>query len=66
MVLYMIPFFQLSNVVLKMFDYFWSTFFWQRDSEKKKYRLDKWSMVFRPKIKEASVFMTFRSRTWLV
>ena len=30
-------------------DYFRSRFFWQGDSEKKKYRLTKWSVVCRPK-----------------
>jgi hypothetical protein len=30
-------------------DFFRSRFFWQGDSEKKKYRLAKWSVVCRPK-----------------
>jgi hypothetical protein len=30
-------------------DFFQSRFFWQGESEKKKYRLAKWSVVFRPK-----------------
>jgi hypothetical protein len=30
-------------------DYLRSRFFWQGDSEKKKYRLTKWSVVCRPK-----------------
>ena len=45
----MISFFQLLKGVLKRLDYFCSRFFWQRDSEKKKYRLVKWSIVCRPK-----------------
>ena len=49
MVLYMISFFQLPKGVLKRLDYFRSRFFWQGDSEKKKYRLAKWSVVCRPK-----------------
>jgi hypothetical protein len=49
MVLYMIYFFQLSKGVLKRFDYFRLIFFCQGDSEKKKYRLTKWSVVCRPK-----------------
>ena len=49
MVLYMISFFQLPKGVLKRLDYFRSRFFWQGDSEKKKYRLTKWSVVCRPK-----------------
>jgi hypothetical protein len=35
--------------VLKRLDFFRSRFFWQGDSEKKKYRLTKWSVVCRPK-----------------
>ena len=49
MVLYMISFFQLPKGVLKKLDYFRSRFFWQGDSEKRKYRLAKWSVVCRPK-----------------
>jgi hypothetical protein len=49
MVLYMISFFQLPRGVLKRLDYFWSRFFWQGDSEKRKYRLTKWSVLYRPK-----------------
>ena len=49
MVLYMISFFQLPKGVLNKLDYFRSRFFWQGDSEKRKYRLAKWSVVCRPK-----------------
>jgi hypothetical protein len=35
--LYMISFFQVSKGVLNRLDYFHSHFFWQGDSEKKKY-----------------------------
>ena len=49
MVLYMISFFQLPKGVLKRLDYFRSRFFWQGDSEKKKYRLARWNVVCRPK-----------------
>ena len=48
-VLYMISFFQLPKRVLKKVDYFRSRFFWQGDSEKKKYRLARWDVVCRPK-----------------
>jgi hypothetical protein len=41
MVLYMIFFFQLPKGVLHRLYYFRSTFFWQGDCEKKKYRLTK-------------------------
>ena len=48
MVLYMISFFLLPKGVLNRLNYFRSRFFWQGDSEKKKYRLAKWSVVCRP------------------
>lgn len=48
-VLYMISFFQLPRGVLKRLDYFRSRFFWQGDSEKRKYRHAKWSVLCRPK-----------------
>jgi hypothetical protein len=41
MVLYMISFFLLPKGVLHKLDYYRSRFFWQGDSEKKKYRLVK-------------------------
>jgi hypothetical protein len=49
MVLYIISFFLLPKGVLHKLDYYRSRFFWQGDSEKKKYRLVKWSVVCRPK-----------------
>jgi hypothetical protein len=45
----MISFFLLPKGVLHKLDYYRSRFFWQGDSEKKKYRLVKWSVVCRPK-----------------
>ena len=45
----MISFFQLPKGVLHRLNYFRSRFFWQGDSERKKYRLAKWSVVCRPK-----------------
>jgi hypothetical protein len=49
MVLYMFSFFQVPKGVLKRLDYYRSRFFWQGDSDKKKYRLAKWNIVCRPK-----------------
>jgi hypothetical protein len=49
MVLYMISFFLLPKGVLQKLDYYRSRFFWQGDSEKKKYRVVKWSVAYRPK-----------------
>jgi hypothetical protein len=45
----MILFFLLPKGVLHKLDYYRSRFFWQGDSEKKKYRLAKWSVVCSPK-----------------
>jgi hypothetical protein len=45
----MISFFQIPKGVLRRLDYLRSRFFWQGDSEKKKYRLTKWGVVCRPK-----------------
>jgi hypothetical protein len=49
MVLHMISFFLLPKGVLHKLDYYRSRFFWQGDSEKKKYRLAKWSVVCSPR-----------------
>jgi hypothetical protein len=45
----MISFFQLPKGILKRMDYFRSRFFWQGDSEKRKYRLARWNVVCRPR-----------------
>jgi hypothetical protein len=45
----MISFFQLPKGVLKILNYLRSRLFWQGDSEKRKYRPAKWSVVCRPK-----------------
>jgi hypothetical protein len=45
----MISFFLLPKGVLYKLDYYRSRFFWQGDSEKKKYQLAKWSVVCYPK-----------------
>jgi hypothetical protein len=65
MILYMISFFLLTKGVLHKLDYYRSRFFWQGDSEKKKYRLVKWSIVCRPKDQGGLEFITFRLRTRL-
>jgi hypothetical protein len=49
MVLYMLSFFLLPKGVLNISNFFGSIFFWQGDSEKKEYRLAKWSVVYHPK-----------------
>ena len=45
----MLSSFQLPKGILTRLDYFRSRFFWQGDSEKRKYRLAKWSVVCRPR-----------------
>ena len=49
MVLYMLSFFLIPKGVLKRLDYYRSRFFWQGDSEKKRYRLARWDAVCHPK-----------------
>ena len=41
--------FPTSQRGTKRLDYFRSKFFWEGDSEKQKYRVTKWSMVYGPK-----------------
>jgi hypothetical protein len=47
--MFMLSFFEIPKRVLEKIDYFCSRFFWQNDSQMKKYRLIKWSMVCQPK-----------------
>jgi hypothetical protein len=45
----MLFFFLLPKGALNRMDFSLSRFFWQGDSEKKKYRLSKWTVICRPK-----------------
>jgi hypothetical protein len=47
--IFMLSFFEVLKGVLEKIDYFRSRFFWQHDSQKKKYRLTKWSIMYQPK-----------------
>jgi hypothetical protein len=47
--MFMLSFFEVPKGVLEKIDYFRSRFFWQHDSQKKKYRLTKWSIMCQPK-----------------
>jgi hypothetical protein len=47
--MFMLSFFEIPKGVLEKIDYFRSRFFWQNDSQKKKYRLTKWSIICQPK-----------------
>jgi hypothetical protein len=45
----MMPFLEVPKRILKKLDFYRSTFFWQRDNHKKKYRLIKWEILCLPK-----------------
>jgi hypothetical protein len=45
----MFSFFEDPKRVLEKINYFISSFFWQHDSQKKKYRLTKWSIMCQTK-----------------
>jgi hypothetical protein len=47
--MFMLSFFEIPKGVLEKIDYFRSRFFWQNDSQKKKYRLTKWSIMCQPR-----------------
>jgi hypothetical protein len=47
--IFMLSFFEVLKGVLEKIDYFRFRFFWQHDSQKKKYRLTKWSIMCQPK-----------------
>jgi hypothetical protein len=47
--MFMLSFFEIPKGVLEKIDYFRSRFFWQNDSQKRKYRFHKWSMMCQPK-----------------
>jgi hypothetical protein len=47
--MFMLSFFEIPKGVLEKINYFCSRFFWQNDSQKKKYKLTKWNIVCQPK-----------------
>jgi len=47
--IFMMSFFEIPKCVLKRLDFYRSTFFWQGNSDKKKYHLAKWDILCRPK-----------------
>jgi hypothetical protein len=47
--MFMLSLFEIPKGVLEKIDYFRSRFFLQNDSQKKKYKLTKWSIVCRSK-----------------
>jgi hypothetical protein len=46
--MFMFSFLEIPKGVLENIDYFRSRFFWQNGSEKKKYKLIKWSIMCQP------------------
>jgi hypothetical protein len=48
LLMFMLSFFEVPKGVLEKINYFRSRFFWQHDSQKKKYRLTKWSIMCQP------------------
>jgi hypothetical protein len=47
--MFMLSFFEVLKGVLEKIDYFRSRFFWQNDSQRKKYRHTEWNIVCQPK-----------------
>jgi hypothetical protein len=47
--MFMLSFFEVPKGVLEKVDYWRSQFFWQSDSQKKKYRLTKWDIICQPR-----------------
>jgi hypothetical protein len=47
--MFMMSFFEIPRVILRKLDYLRSRFFWQADTQKKKYRLAKWDILCQPK-----------------
>ena len=43
--MFMLSFFEVPKGILEKLDYYRSSFFWQSDEHKKKYRLAKWSIL---------------------
>jgi hypothetical protein len=47
--MFMMSIFEISKGVIKKLDQYRSQFYWQGDTDKKKYRLAKWDILCRPK-----------------
>jgi hypothetical protein len=47
--MFMLSFFEIPKGVHKRLDYFRSSFFWQSDVRKRKYRLTRWNIICRSK-----------------
>jgi hypothetical protein len=49
LVMFMLSFFEVPRGVLEKIDYYISSFYWQSDQHKKKYRLARWNIICQPK-----------------
>jgi hypothetical protein len=49
LVMFMLSFFEVLRGVLEKIDYYRSRFYWQCEQHKKKYRLERWSIICQPK-----------------
>jgi hypothetical protein len=47
--MFMLSFFEIPKGCSKRLISLYQGFFWQNDSQKKKYKLTKWSIVYQPK-----------------
>jgi hypothetical protein len=47
--MFMLSFFEVPKGVLEKIDYYLSMFFWQNDSQKKKYRVTQWDIIYQPR-----------------
>ena len=47
--MFMMSFFEIPRGVLEKIDFFRSSFYWQNDQHKRKYRLVKWNLICQPK-----------------
>jgi hypothetical protein len=47
--MFMLSCFEVPKGVLENIDYYRSCFFWQNDSQKKRYRLTKWDIICQPR-----------------
>jgi hypothetical protein len=47
--MFMLSFYEVSKEKLHKLDFYRSIFFWQGDNHKRKYRLAKWGIIYRPK-----------------
>jgi hypothetical protein len=60
--MFMISIFEIPKGLIKKLDQYRSQFYWQGDTDKKKYRLAKWDILCRPKDQGGWVLLTSRSK----